>query len=263
MNRFMSVLSAVALLLWATSSISAQQELTGTITETMNTGGYTYLQLDGTSGSVWVAIPETAVTKGATVTCLPGMEMQNFESKTLKRSFASIFFSPGLANAQELPAKAQQPVSEQQQPQGTSFSEALQAEQKAHASAPGGPVLTEQSPGSLGAIVPSKDIHIEKAEGANSYTVGECYAKADELNNSQVTVRGKVVKVSTMIMGRNWIHLQDGTGNPLQNSHDLVVTTQATPVEGNVATFSGTLHANRDFGAGYKYAVIIEEATLQ
>ena len=122
---------------------------------------------------------------------------------------------------------------------------------------------TENSPGSLGAMVPSMEINVPKADGPNSYTVSECYEKAAELNGQEVVVRGKVVKVSPMIMGRNWVHIQDGTGNPLKNSHDLVVTTMELPQKESVVVFKGTLHANRDFGAGYKYAVIIEDAVLR
>ncbi len=72
-----------------------------------------------------------------------------------------------------------------------------------------------------------------------------------------------MVKVSKMIMGKHWIHIQDGTGNPLENTHDLVVTTMAEPAMNSVVTVEGTLAANKDFGAGYKYDVIIEGAEVK
>ena len=61
-------------------------------------------------------------------------------------------------------------------------------------------------------------------------------------------------------MGRNWIHLQDGTGDPMSNTHDLVVTTTETVENGKTITIEGVLAANKDFGAGYKYVAIVEDA---
>ncbi len=141
-----------------------------------------------------------------------------------------------------------------------SFEEALQKEQQQAARL--SPAMKQLSPGSSGAVVPQENLNIKKAEGADSYTVGECFEKARELDNTKVIVRGKVMKVSTMIMGKNWVHIQDGTGYSMNSTHDLVVTTQAMPEKGSVVTFSGTLRANRDFGFGYKYATILEEAEL-
>ena len=117
--------------------------------------------------------------------------------------------------------------------------------------------------GSTSNIVPSKDISVEKAPGDNAYTVGEIFEQGKKLNDKKVVVRGKVVKVSKMIMGKNWVHIQDGTGNPMKNSHDLVVTTMDEPALDSVVIVKGTLHANKDFGAGYKYDVIIEDASVK
>jgi hypothetical protein len=100
---------------------------------------------------------------------------------------------------------------------------------------------------------------IQKAKGG--YTVEELYAKKDKLNGKKVSVRGKVVKFSPGIMGRNWIHLQDGTGK--QGTNDMTVTTNQTAAVGDTALVTGTLVTNKDFGAGYKYAVIIEDATVK
>lgn len=234
--------------------------LQGTIVETMNTGGYTYLQLDSAKGKVWAAIPETKLEVGAKVTLAPGMTMHAFSSKTLNRTFDAIVFSPGLE-----PAAGQPTAAAKTQPEAgkgtTNFSEALQAEQKAPAGAQT-PAM-EQSTGSAGAIVPSSNVNVHKATGENSQSVGECFEKSKELDAKTVRVRGKVMKISRMIMGKNWLHLQDGTGNPMKNQHDLVVTTAEEPKEGEVITVQGVLKANRDFGAGYKYEVIIEDATIE
>ncbi len=83
------------------------------------------------------------------------------------------------------------------------------------------------------------EVKVEKAKGANAYTVSELFAKKAELNGKQVTLRGKVVKVSKNIMGKNWVHLQDGTGDPKDNSHDFVVTTSSIPEKDQIVTVSG------------------------
>lgn len=119
------------------------------------------------------------------------------------------------------------------------------------------------APGSGKAIVPFADLKIDKATGANSFTVAELFAKAAELNGQKVRVRGQLVKVSPNIMGRNWLHLQDGSGSPLDNTHDLVITTDQTPQTGDTVTIEGILSANKDFGAGYLYAAIVEEARIE
>ena len=237
--------------------------LTGTVRETMNAAGYTYLQVDSAAGPVWVAIPEGTVTKGQQVTCLPGMVMENFASKTLGRTFPTIVFSPGLQPA-AAQAAAPVPAAAVGDKAAGDFSAALQAEAAAPAGGgANGAELKGESGGSLGAVVPSADVNVHKATGENSRSVGECFAQAKELDGKKVRVRGKVMKVSRQIMGKNWLHLQDGTGNPMKNQHDLVVTTLEEPKEGEVVTIEGVLAADRDFGAGYKYAVIVEDAKVE
>jgi len=228
--------------------------LQGTITETMDSGGYTYLLLHAKQGNIWVAIPQTPVKVGETVSCAPGMTMPNFTSKTLNRTFETIIFSPGVekkTSSAKAPAEAE-----------GGFAAALAAEQKQpHGSS--NVMASGSSAGSAGAIVPSADVSVVKASGENSYTVGECFEQGKELQGKDVRVRGKVMKVSRMIMGKNWIHLQDGTGKHLKNHHELVVTSMDDPTEGSIITIKGTLNFERDFGAGYKYEVIVENATIE
>ncbi|MHB8835494.1 MAG: hypothetical protein ACYC9Y_07285 [Candidatus Methylomirabilia bacterium] len=91
-------------------------------------------------------------------------------------------------------------------------------------------------------------------------TVAEIYAGKDSLAGTVVNVRGKVVKFSSQIMGKNWAHVQDGTGSA--GTNDLTVTTQDAAKVGDTVLVSGTITLNKDFGAGYFYALIIEEAKL-
>lgn len=246
----------------------------GKVLETMNSGGYTYLQVQAPEGAVWVAIPESKVTTGQEVDCRPGMTMTNFQSKSLNRTFDRIIFSSGIGNGNQPSASDPHGGSAGMGTAaatggGASFSEAMQAERKAGmggAMATGGTPMDSSMAGSSGSvsnIVPSKEITVEKAQGDNAYTVGECFEQGKKLNNKKVAVRGKVVKVSTMIMGKNWLHIQDGTGNPMNNSHDLVVTTMAEPAMNSVVVIEGTLQADKDFGAGYKYDIIVEDAEIR
>lgn len=117
--------------------------------------------------------------------------------------------------------------------------------------------------GAAKAPAASGPIKVEKAKGADGYTVSETYEKAGKLDKNTVVVRGKVVKMSKGIMGKNWVHLQDGSGDQGKGTNDLVVTTQDVPKIGDVVTAKGTLYKDKDFGAGYKYKVIVEEATVK
>lgn len=228
----------------------------GTVMETMSSSGYTYLLVENGAGKTWLAIPETSVKKGDTVEYYQGMVMDKFTSKTLNRTFESIVFSPGLVTAK---AKAARQTA--QAATDGSFAAAVNAE-KATVKPDISKDMSIGSAGSNGAIVPLKDISIEKVQSANGYSVGEIFAKAGQLAGKKVQVRGKVVKFNPMIMGKNWVHLQDGTGDPMQNSHDLVVTTQETVEVDSTITIEGVLAADKDFGAGYKYAAIVEDAVI-
>lgn len=197
------------------------QEISGKVVETMNSGGYTYALVEKNGTKTWVALPQSAIAVGNEIACKPGMEMNNFKSTSLNRSFERIVFSEGLA--------------------------------------PVGPVA---APAPAAPATPPEAITVSKAEGANAQTVGEIFEKKDALTNKPVAVHGKVVKVSRNILGKNWLHLQDGTGSQTAGTNDLVVTTDSLPEVGAVVTVKGNLSRNRDFGAGYRYGVIIENAEV-
>ena len=118
------------------------------------------------------------------------------------------------------------------------------------------------SGGSMQAVSPLQEISVEKAEGENGYTVEEIYNQAADLAGKKVKIRGKAVKISPAIMGKNWIHIQDGTGNPMSNSHDLVITTNDMAEKDSIILVEGILAKDKDFGAGYMYNVIVEEAVV-
>lgn len=253
------LIAAVSIVLIADRS-SRAEGITGTIAETMNAAGYTYMLLDTGKEKVWIAIPETEVTAGKKVSVQEGMEMKNFHSNSFDKTFESIVFSPGMAGAK--PASPHGKSKKAQPAENDSFAAAVEAERGASPTAEQPVAATEGSAGSQGAIAPFADTEVEKAEGDNSYTVAEIFEQAKSLNGKKVRIRGQVVKFNANIMGRNWLHLQDGTGDPMQNTHDLVATT-AEPLSGpNIITVEGTVAADKDFGAGYKYVVIVEDCTI-
>ena len=238
------------------SAPSTESIASGIVKETMDASGYTYMLVTSAGKDTWVAIPETPVKTGAEINYYQGMEMKDFNSKTLNRTFPSIMFSSGIATG-----KAEQPVKTlQQNDSNDSFASAVKAESSA-----AGPAAindTKGSAGSSGAIVPLAEISVEKVTAANGFNVAELHSQAKDLTGKKVQIRGKVVKVSSAIMGRNWIHLQDGTGDPMKNTHDLVITTSENIELDSTVIFEGVITANKDFGAGYKYDAIVEEAIL-
>ncbi len=224
-----------------------QPALSGKVVEVMDASGYTYVGIDDGSGStLWAAIPQTALEVGEEVTLQGGSIMRDFNSKTLDRTFAEIIFSSGVIRG-----------GSDQLVGGESFSAALQGEGAIASAAD-----LASSGGSAGAVVPFADLKIEKAAGENSRSVAEVFAQASDLDQQKIAVKAQVVKISRNIMGKNWIHIQDGTGDPQSNTHDLVVTTNGEAEQGAIVTIEGIVAANKDFGSGYKYEVIIEEAVV-
>jgi hypothetical protein len=209
----------------------ASSSLSGKVVETMNAGGYTYVCLEKNGKKTWVAVPEMQITVGQNISLQPGAEMVGFRSKSLNRTFESIIFSAG-------------PVSP---PVGHDSRN-----------------LNKKSGGSKAVSVKSgKKIVIKKPAGAGVYTVAEIFAKRAKLNKKIATIKAKVVKVSAGIMGKNWIHLQDGTGNAAKGTNNLVVTSQDLPAVGDIVTMKGTIYKDKDFGAGYKYSAIMEQGSIQ
>jgi hypothetical protein len=107
------------------------------------------------------------------------------------------------------------------------------------------------------------DARVPRASGPNARTVAEIVTQSAELKDKPVLVRGKVVKYNAAIMGKNWIHLRDGSGSAANGSNDLIVTTASQAKTGDVVTVKGVVRTDKDFGSGYAYKVLVEDATLQ
>jgi hypothetical protein len=230
---------------------------TGTVLESRDASGYTYVHVDTGVDKLWFAIPQTQVKRGEMVVFQSGMIMENFYSKTLDTTFPSIIFSPGLEGKA---GTDQGQTTAQLLPSGNSFADAVQAESGSNRSQTTAPA--QESGGSTGAIVPYTAVKVEKFEGENGYTVAEIFQQADQLNGKKVRIRGKVVKFNPAIMGKNWIHIQDGSGDPMKNTHDLVATSSGEAKVDEIIIIEGQVTAKKDFGFGYSYEALIEEAAI-
>lgn len=98
------------------------------------------------------------------------------------------------------------------------------------------------------------------AFAAETSTVAAVFKDKAALAGKEITVKGKVVKVNNGIMGRNFVHVQDGTGDA--NTNNLIITSKQTAAVGDTVQVTGKVTLNRDFGAGYSYPLLIEESTI-
>jgi ribosomal protein S17 len=233
----------------------ASNLLTGKVVETFNGGGYTYVRVATGQGEQWAAIPEAQVKKGDTVSIAAQMTMEKFESKTLNRTFDTIVFGSIAGPADAAPAGA--PAMQAQMPPGHPAQDGKVADGKFP---PQMMSALSQTASQHMKAADAGDVKVEKPAGGRS--VAEVWTEKSALNGKEVVVRGKVVKFLGGIMGTNWMHVQDGTGSKEKGDNDLTVTTNEKVKVGDVVTIKGTVAADKDFGAGYKYAVIVEKATV-
>jgi hypothetical protein len=221
---------------------AAEASITGKVVETMDAGPYTYVQVDDGSKQIWAAAPHFKVAVGDKVVVPAAMPMRDFESKTLKRTFDMVYFAQTI----QIVGGA------------TAGGKAAAAHGGAdHGPAPG--MLDHGMQGHGAPAATNVDLsNIKKADGGQ--TVNELFVKKGALVGTDVAVRGRVVKYTGSIMGKNWIHLQDGTGTA--GTNDLTVTTAATAAVGDTVVVRGKLSADKDFGFGYKYDLLVEDAKV-
>jgi hypothetical protein len=197
--------------------------VTGKVLEVKDVGSYTYLLLKTKEGETWAAVNKTALRPGTQVTIENVMFMKNFESKALKKTFPAIVFGTLGGTGNDMAS--------------------------AHAG--------------VAQVADTSPIKVPKASGANARTVAEIVTMATELKDKPVQVRGKIVKYNPAIMGKNWLHLRDGSGTAADNTQDVLVTTSGQARLGDVVTVTGVVRTDKDFGSGYAYKVLIEDATLR
>ena len=220
----------------AENAVPAGDTVKGEVLEVIDANGFTYLRLKTKEGEFWASVTKTAVNKGAEVTVENVMVMKDFKSKSLNRTFPVILLGnlPGATPASANP----------------------------HA-AGGGAAANPHAGMNMSKAQDVADVKVPKAAGANARTVAEVITKSGELKDKPVAVRGKIVKYNQGIMGKNWIHLRDGSGSAADNNNDLLVRTTMPAKVGDVVTARGTVRTDQDFGAGFAYKVLVEDAKLQ
>lgn len=211
-----------------TPTAAADDALTGPVLEQLAASPYVYLRLQTPRGEIWAAVPEAKIETGSVVTVVGPMLMTKFESKSLNRTFDAVYF-------------------------GTLSGEGA---------AMGGPGGNPHAGVTPPAAAPVEVGKVEKATGADARTVSEIWAQKAGLEGKTVTLRGVVVKANYGVMGKNWIHLQDGSGDAAQGSNDITVTSLDRAAKGETVTIKGTVRTNKDFGAGYAYPVMVEDAKI-
>lgn len=187
------------------------------VKEAIHANSYTYLLVTEGSEEYWIATAKQPIEAGMTMYYDKGLEMKDFASKEIDRTFESIWFVGKMSG------------------------------------------LSSASSGAMNkSMAPATNIAVEKVAGGVS--VAELYENRADYEGKVVSIRGQVTKFNSKIMGRNWVHIQDGTKSG--EAFDVTITTDATVEKGDVVVFNGTVGLNKDFGAGYVYDIIIEAAEL-
>ncbi|MCX6268374.1 MAG: hypothetical protein NTW16_13600 [Bacteroidetes bacterium] len=195
------------------------------IQEVLQTSNYSYLRVKADKSVQWIAVPAGNFRVGDTCYYKGGLSMPDFKSKELKKTFDKVLFLEGVSTS---PEKANsQPVGMPEHGKKTQ------------------PVKSEDK--------------IEPASGG--ITIAELYKNKDKYNGKVVIIRGKVVKFTPKIMGKNWVHLQDGTS--FGDKYDVPATLKTTLKVGDIVTIESKVTLNKDYGSGYFFEVILEDVTLK
>lgn len=223
MKRKLKILLLVVMVFTAgCSNPSGDGAVTVKVKAVEQVPNYTYLLVKGKGPEYWIAVSSTEIEVGEKITYQGGMLMEDFYSKELDRTFEKVLFLDGFADSQQAPTMDPMQGSTQ------------------------GSVKTDKL-----------DTRIEHEEGTVS--IEALFKNPDAYEGKTIRIRGEVAKFNAQIMDRNWIHIQDGT--EYDGNYDLTVTSRQNFMVGQVVTIEGILALNRDFGYGYSYALLLEEAT--
>lgn len=190
------------------------------VKEVLQAKSYTYLYVEDWDDFYWIAIAKNQVKVGETLYYKDALEMNNFRSEDLDRTFDKVMFIDEL----------------RKEPYTISA-----------------PVMATSPKAAAGKNL---DISIEPAEGG--ITIAELYSNKSDYENKTVIISGQVTKFNANIMGKNWVHIQDGT--EFGENFDLTVTTDTEVKVGQKVIFEGSITLDKDFGSGYKYDVLMELA---
>lgn len=196
-----------------------------TVEEVLQANAYTYLRVKEDGKEDWIAVTKIEnVEAGQTLYYADAMEMKNFHSTDLDRDFESVWFVQTVSD---------KPMT-------------------------GAPGMGGKMPHSN--VKPKVDESITVEPVAGGITIAQLFDNKADFEGKQVKIKGKVVKVNNGIMGRNWVHIQDGTGG--ERSYDLTITTDSQVQVGQIVIAQGYVTLNKDFGSGYTYDIILEDSKL-
>ena len=188
---------------------------------------YTYLKVEEGDGTYWLAVGETDVEKGDVIYFNSFLVMNEFNSKELNRNFEQILFVDRISD-KPITDKDQPVRSERSNRPGTDYAKLLDS------------IKIDPVPGGM--------------------TIQQVYENANDLDKKELVVRGQVTKINRDIMKRNWVHIMDGTKG---ERSDLTFTTQEDFQIGDTVTVKGVIAVDKEYGAGYVYPVILEDAIRQ
>ncbi len=203
------------------------------VSEVLQSPMYNYVQGKIDGKETWIAVTADEVETGKTYYFSEMLEMTDFHSKELDRTFDLILFVGNLSS-RPIPVTA-----------------AIQHDHQ-HEN-------RQSMQQSKGAPHPSRqEVTIKPVEG--SISLQELWEKRKSLAGKVVKVTGQVAKFNPAIMGRNWLHIQDGTGS--EEFFDLTITTLDLAEVGDVVVVEGTVVLNKDLGSGYFYDILLEETKV-
>jgi GW (Gly-Tryp) dipeptide domain len=251
MNYLRSLIVVAALMLISACGDNSTGEFTTVkVKQVEQVAGYTYLLVKAKGPEYWVAVTTMEASAGDTYHYKGGMVMQDFHSKELDKTFNEVVFIEALLT--EVPASVGAEGQSEVSPIGSANPHGDMDAASQHGTDPQAQGTT---PGSKIRIEKS-DIAVEAGEGCIS--IAELYANRESYDGKSIRVKGEVTKFNPSIMDRNWVHIQDGTEHG--GKFDLTLTSPESFEVGTIVTVEGTLALDRDFGYGYSYELLVEEA---
>ena len=238
----MKLLPLILITLFTTTihAVESQTIHYGKVLEIQGVMGYKYLKVDENGTQHWVAIANAPVAVGDRVGYDKRTIMHDFESKSLGKTFKEIIF----ASEVYLPQKVQKPQS---------MKDILGLGSKDPHKGMG-----------MGMSPDEEEKPAKPFVKKDTYTVEEVHMWRKSLEGQVISLEGTVFKVSHQIMKRDWVHLGDGTGVEKELTDDLVFTAASTDIKtGDEVIATGKVIVNKDFGYGYFYKVLIQDATFE
>ena len=204
------------------------------VQEVLQVESYTYLNVLEEGAKKWLAVPKMEANLGEVYYVQDGMEMYNFESKELDRKFDTVYFLRYITRDNLVDPELGLKDSKDE----------------------GNQVLKKESK------LPTLDrieLTLDGFEGG--IQIAELFENKSQYAGKKVKIKGEVTKFSSQIMGKNWVHFQDGT--EFEGAFDLMITTAENVQVGDVVVFEGLIALDKDFGAGYFYELIMENGKIQ